>query len=157
QTLTVQVIGDLLNEPDETFFVNLSSATNALIARGQGTATIVNDDPLPALAINDVSVLEGNSGTTPALLTVSLSAASAQTVTVNYAAANGTATAGSDYIAATGRLSFNPGETNKTLMTLVIGDTVNEPDETYFVNLSSATNATLLKAQGIVTILNDDK
>ena len=71
-----------------------------------------------------MSVLhEGNSGTTPAVFTVSLSSASAQTITVNYATADGSAQAGRDYQAATGSLTFNPGETTKTVTVLVNGDT----------------------------------
>src|SRR5439155_14180701 len=99
ETVRIQVMGDALNESDETFFVNLSNATNAVIACAQAVGTIVNDDAAPALAIRNVSVMEGNSGTTSAELTVSLSGASGRTVTVNYATANGTATAGSDYLA----------------------------------------------------------
>src|SRR5207249_3695439 len=130
--------------------------TNATISDGRGVVTILDDDAT-VLAINDVSVVEGNSGTTNAVLTVSLSAASAQTVTVNYATANGTATAGSDYISANGTLTFLPGETSKTITVRVLGDTVYESDETLVVNLSSAVNATIGDAQGVVTILNDDR
>ncbi len=97
KTVTVLVNGDTTNEANETFFVNLSGAANANITDGQGQGTILNDDGAPALSISDVSVTEGNSGTVNAAFTVSLSPASGQTVTVNYATANGTATAGSDY------------------------------------------------------------
>src|SRR5262249_28723575 len=89
KTVTVLVSADTLNEAAETFVVNLSSPTNATLAHGQATGTILNDDPLPALSIGDVSVTEGNSGTTAATFTVSLSAASGQTVTVNFATADG--------------------------------------------------------------------
>ena len=86
--------GERWIEPNETFFVNLSSATNATIADAQGVGTINNDD-LPALCRDhDVTVTEGNSGTTGATFTVSLSAASGLAVTVNYATANGSATGG---------------------------------------------------------------
>src|SRR5439155_961176 len=74
QTVTVQILGDLLNEANETFFVNLSNAVNATIADSQGLGTINDNDAAPALSINDVVVTEGNSGTTNALFTVSLSA-----------------------------------------------------------------------------------
>src|SRR5437667_425987 len=97
QTITVTDLGDVLDELDETILVNLTAATNATISDGQGVVTILDDDAAPVLAINDVSVVVGNSGTTNAVLTVSLSAASAQTVTVNFATANGTALAGADY------------------------------------------------------------
>src|SRR4029453_7635624 len=75
KTITIQVRGDLLNEPDETFFVNLSNPTNALIARGTGIGTIINDDAAAGLTVDDVRVVEGNSGTTNAILTLSLSQA----------------------------------------------------------------------------------
>jgi hypothetical protein len=119
--------------------------------------TIQNDDALPTVSINDVSMAEGNSGTKNFTFTVTLSAASGQTVTMNFATANGTATAGSDYTATSGSLSFAPGTTSKTIAVVVIGDKTKEPDETFFVNLSSVVNATMVKGQGIGTIVNDDK
>ncbi len=92
QTFTVPVAGDTLDEPNETFFVNLSSPSAGLtIEDTQGLGTINDNDPTPSLSINDVSVTEGNSGTTNASFTVTLSAASGQTVTVNHATADGTA------------------------------------------------------------------
>jgi CSLREA domain-containing protein len=112
----------------------------------------------PSLSINDVSVAEGNSGTTNLIFTVTLSAASNLTVNVNYATADGTATtlADNDYQAASGMLSFNPGETTKTITVLVNGDQKFERDETFFVNLTNPVNATISRSQGVGTILNDD-
>jgi len=157
KTITVVVNGDTINEPNETFFVNLSNPVNATIADGQGLGTIINDDtPLPNVAINDVSIGEGNSGTTNAVFTVNLSAASGQIVTVTYSTANGTATAGSDYVATSGTLIFNPGETTKSLAVMINGDTFSEPNETFFVNLTSATNSIIADGQGIGTIVDDD-
>lgn len=155
-TFTVQVNGDTLNEPSETFFVNVTGVTNAVVVDGQGVGTIVNDDPLPSLSIDDVTVVEGNSGTTNAVFTVSLSAASGQTVTVNYATADGTATAPADYTNTSGTLTFTPGQTTRTITVPVIGETVPEANETFFVNLSGATNATISDNQGVGTITNDD-
>jgi hypothetical protein len=155
-TLSVVVNGDASYEPDETFVVNLSSPGNATIAVAQGIGTIVNDDPQPALSINNVNVTEGNSGTSNATFTVTLSASSYQTVTVAYATANGTATAGSDYVAKSGTLTFAPGVTTQTIAVAVNGDTVLEPNETFVVNLTSPGNATIATAQGTGTILNDD-
>lgn len=156
QNITVQVNGDTLNEPDETFFVKLSAPVNATIADGQGLGTIVNDDAQPTLSINDVSVNEGNAGTTNAVFTVTLSQASGKTITVDFATADSTATAGSDYVAASGRLTFAPGETSKNIVVSIIGDTLFEPDETFFVNLLNPVNATIQRSQGIGTIFNDD-
>ena len=70
---------------------------------------------LPAISINDISIPEGDSGTSNFVFTVSLSTATEQTVSVNYSTANNTATAGSDYVATSGTLTFNPGDTTKTI------------------------------------------
>lgn len=155
-TFTVLVNGDALNEPSETFFVNVTNVVNAVVVDGQGVGTIVNDDPLPSLSINDVSVVEGNVGTVNAVFTVTLSAASGQTVSVNYATADGTATQPADYTNTSGTLNFTPGQTTGTITVLVIGETVPEANETFFVNLSGATNATIADNQGQGTITNDD-
>lgn len=120
------------------------------------SATTVTTVQVPALSINDVSLLEGNTGTTSAVFTVSLTTAAALPVSVNFATADGTATAGSDYVAANGTLNFAPGQTNQTINVVVNGDTVGEADETFYVNLSSPLNATLARGQGTGTILNDD-
>jgi hypothetical protein len=112
--------------------------------------------PPPAMAINDVSVVEGNIGTVAATFTVSLSFASTETVTVAYATADGNATAGSDYQAASGTVTFAPGETSKTITVLVTGDRLPEPTETFAVNLSAATNATITDGQGTGTILDNE-
>src|SRR5262249_30447587 len=148
--------GDTLNEADETFTVTLSSPTNATISRAQATGTIINDDPVPSISVADVAVQEGNSGTTPMPFTLALSAASGQTVSVAYATANGTATAGSDYTATSGTATFPAGTTSVVVNVPVIGDTVLEPDETFFLNLSSPVNATIARAQATGTILNDE-
>ncbi|QXW19640.1 autotransporter domain-containing protein [Comamonas aquatica] len=126
---------------------------------GTGAASAASNSvtwALPTLSINDVSNSEGNSGTTTFTFTVTLSAPSAQPVTVNYATANGTAQAGSDYVASSGTLTFSPGQITQMLSVTVYGDTDVEPDETFFVNLSDPSFATLSKPQGVGIILNDD-
>ena len=155
-TFTVQINGDLLNEPSETFFVNVTGVINAVVVDGQGVGTIVNDDPVPSLAIDDVTVVEGNAGIVNAVFTVTLSAASGQTVTVNYATADGTATQPADYTSTSGTLTFTPGQTTRTITVPVIGEVVPEANETFFVNLSGAANATIADNQGVGTITNDD-
>lgn len=155
-TFTVLVNGDALNEPTETFFVNVTNVVNAVVVDGQGTGTIVNDDPLPSLSINDVTVVEGNAGVVNANFTVTLSAPSGQTVSVNYATADGTATAPADYTSLSGALIFSPGQTAQAISVFVNGDVVPEANETFFVNLSGATNATIADNQGVGTITNDD-
>lgn len=157
KTISVAVLGDTTAEGDEDFFVNLSAATGATIADGQGKGTIRNDDTAAvSLSIGDATVTEGNAGTVNAVFTITLSPASTQTVTVDYATANGTATAGSDYTSAAGNLSFAPGTTTKTLTVAVTGDTAVEGNETFFVNLTNPAGASLADAQGQGTITNDD-
>jgi photosystem II stability/assembly factor-like uncharacterized protein len=156
QTISVPIIGDTLNEATEMFFVTLSNAVNATTTGFASTVRILNDDPLPLVSIADVSVTEGNSGTVNAVFNVSLSTASGRALSVGYATANNTATSTSDYVATSGRVTFNAGETLKTITVVVNGDLTNESDETFFVNLSSPANVALGDIQGIGTILNDD-
>jgi hypothetical protein len=112
--------------------------------------------PPPALRISDRTVMEGNTGTASATFTVTLSAPSSQPVTIAYTTGNGTATAGSDYQAASGTLTFAPGETSKTITVPVIGDRLGEPNEMFVVNVSSPTNATLADGHGVGTITDDE-
>uniref|UniRef100_UPI00307636EA beta strand repeat-containing protein n=1 Tax=Oryzifoliimicrobium ureilyticus TaxID=3113724 RepID=UPI00307636EA len=150
-------VADTTVEPDETVIYQVASGSGYSIGSpSSATATIVNDDAYPTLSIGDVSVAEGNSGTTTATFPVTLSAASSQTVTVNYATANGSANAGSDYVARSGTLTFSPGTTTQNVAVTVNGDTTVEPDETFTVTLSGASNATIARATATGTILNDD-
>ena len=130
------VVGDLAVEPTETFFVNLSAPVNATIADAQAVGTIVNDD-IASLAIGSVSLTEGDSGSIAAIFPVTLAAPSYQTITVSYATANATATAGADYTATSGSLTFAPGVVSQTVSVPVLGDTLNEFDETFAVNLTN--------------------
>jgi hypothetical protein len=119
--------------------------------------TVVPASSTPTLSIGDATVTEGNSGTTTATFTVSLSLPSDKTVTVQYATADGSARlADKDYVATSGTLTFAPGEVAKTVAVAVNGDTDPERDEDYFVNLSAPSNANLGKSQGHGVILNDD-
>jgi hypothetical protein len=156
KTITVLVNGDTLDEPIETFFIDLSGATNGTLIDNQGQGTIIDNDPSPSLSINDVSVAEGDAGTTPATFTVTLSAASGRTVTVHYSTADNTAEAGSDFQATSGTLTFNPGDTSRTVSVPINGDTTFEPNETFLVNLTTPTNASIAGAQAVGTIINDD-
>jgi probable HAF family extracellular repeat protein len=156
KTVSVVVNGDRVGEPDETFLVNLSSATGgAFIADGQGVGTIVDDEP--RVSITDVSQNEGNSGTKPFTFTVSLSAASTVSVSLNYATANGSAKAGEDYDAKSGALVFSAGQTSKTVSVDVRGDRKLEGQEVFYLNLSGATGAFLAKSQGTGVVRNDDR
>ena len=112
---------------------------------------------LPSLSIGDVNQNEGNSPTNnTASFTVTLSKASSQSVSVAYAAANGGATAGSDFTATSGTLTIPAGQRIGTISVPIVGDTAFEKDENFVVNLSSPTNATIALGQGVATLLNDD-
>src|SRR5262249_45884383 len=148
--------GDTVYEGNETFNLWLTQASNALINRISGTATIVDDDPSTTISVSDASAQEGNSGLTGLTFTVSLNAASTQTVTVNYPTAGGRATAGTDFQSLSGTLSFAPGQTSKTVTVYAIGDTLIEPNETFTLNLSAPTNASIGRGTGTGTIIDDD-
>jgi len=157
RSVSVPVIGDILDEPNETFFVNLSSPSNAVIVVGQGKGTIVDDDPTPLLSVSDTSVTEGNGGSTNASFLVSLSSPSAATVSVSYSTADNTALAGSDYTATSGSLSFSPGATgSQTVNVPVLGDVLAEPNERFWLVLSNPANALSSDFYGAGTILDDD-
>lgn len=159
KTCTVPVLGNTMVEPNETFVVNLTSPVGATIVDPdfRGLGTILNDDG-PLLSINNVTVTEGNAGTSNFNFTVTLSPAAATNVTVNCVRANGTAVAPGDYTAGTTALTFTPGQTFKTCSVPVVGDTTIEPNETFFVNLTNAVGATIVDPdlRGIGTILNND-
>lgn len=152
QSLVVSFLADTTYEADETLSLNLSTPVNATIADGQGVGTLQNDDPLPALSIADATAVEGGTAS-PA---VSLSNPSAFAISVSYATANGTATAGSDYAAASGLLSFAPGVVSQPIAVTTVADVVYERNETFTIGLSAPTNATISDGTGIVTIPNDD-
>jgi hypothetical protein len=157
-TVTVQVHGDTTVEATENFFLKLDSPTNATIADNSGTGTIINDDStsLPKLSISGFGAAEGNSGSKTFTFKVTLNQISGNTVTVKYATSNGTASSGSDYASKSGTVTFNPGETVKTVSVTVFGDHLHEADETFFVKLSNAVNATISVGTGKGTIKNDD-
>ncbi|HMF13115.1 MAG TPA: Calx-beta domain-containing protein, partial [Gemmataceae bacterium] len=155
--ITIQVKGDLIDEYDENFYVFLSNATVGQITDGQGVGTIVDNDPPPTLKINDVSITEGKRGTKLLTFTVTLTGLTEKYVSVNYATADGTAkTSDHDYQATSGTLYFAPGQTTATFSVVIFGDSRKEPNETFSVNLSGASEATILDGVGIGTILNDD-
>jgi uncharacterized repeat protein (TIGR01451 family) len=160
-TFSVTVNGDTTVEPDETFFVNVSNVNGATVTKGQGVGTIQNDD-LPSLSIDNVTKNESNAGTT-FTFTVSLSSPAPATVTFDIATTDGTAQDGNpvgednDYAAQslTGR-SIPANQQTFTFDVTVNGDTVVEPDETFFVNVTNINGATIADNQGLGTIQNDD-
>ena len=156
KTITVKVNGDTVKEPNETFNVKLSNNDELGVSKGLGTGTIIDDDTQPSISINDVSQVEGNSGQTTFVFNATLSAVSSDTITIGFATAGGTATGNDDYQTVSGTLTFNSGETSKSIGVAVNGDATPEPDETFVVQLSNPVNASIAKAQGTGTIKNDD-
>src|SRR5207247_689799 len=146
----------------ETFHVILSNPGNATIGTGTGTGTITNDDAAPSLSIDNVTLAEGDSGTTNFTFTVSKTGATALAATVDYATADVSATgdtscgAGTDYKSAAGSLNFAAGDTSKTVTVQVCGDNLYEATETFHVILSNPGNATIGTGTGTGTITNDD-
>jgi hypothetical protein len=158
--ITVAYIGDDVAELNETFFLDIDTPTNATIVRNRGSNYIRNDDGPQIFIDNAVTVDEGPAqgapaGTTGQDFTVRLSEASTDTITVDWATLNGTA-GPADYVVANGRLTFAPGETQKTITVQVKGDTLVEPNETYRVRLTRPIYATIADSVGIGYIRNDD-
>lgn len=114
------------------------------------------DEVCITLSITDASMNEGNKDKSNMKFNVTLSKPSSKKVTVHYATQNSTAIAGSDYTAESGSFTFNPGDTKEAINISILGDKTVEPNETFKVNLSNATNATIAKATGTGTIVNDD-
>jgi hypothetical protein len=136
---------------------------NAVVSAANGSLWSTPPPPppvisIPVISISAAAIAEGHAGRRPMVFTVSLSQASTRPVTVRWGMANGTATAGRDYVATAGSLTFAPGQTRRTITALVIGDRTAEADETFRVGLASPVNATLsttaTRANGMIR--NDD-
>jgi uncharacterized repeat protein (TIGR01451 family) len=137
--------------PPGSVFITLTDRRCGLVYQSNSISIAAS-----SLACSDANVTEGNGGTSNAVFTVTLSPPANQTVEVEFATANGTATAGVDYVPNSGTLTFNPRETARLITVQVIGDTVEEASETFFVNLTGATNAIIGDSLGLGTIINDD-
>ena len=152
KSVVVTVSGDLQDEPEEQFAVNLTDPANASIGAGQGIGTIVDDD-IPGVSVSDLSVSEDASTAT---FTVSLPSPAVETMTVDYATIDGTATAGSDYVSTSGTLTFAPGDSIQSVTVPLTGDTIDEADETFVLELTSPAGAVIADGQGIATLTDDD-
>jgi hypothetical protein len=153
---TVQLVGDTTPEPAETFRVYLTSGSAARFLDSEATGTI-NDNDANTISVADTSVPEGDSGTTDRNFTVSLVAPATQTITVEYATSDGTASQPTDYTSASGTLTFNVGDSSKPVPVPIKGDTAVEPDENLTLTLNTPTGgATITDGTGVMTIQNDD-
>src|SRR4051794_29951970 len=104
------------------------------------TSVDVSAQQSPSISVRDVVLVEGNAGTTQATFVVALSGPSSQSISFSFATSNGTAIAGSDYDATAGASAFAPGEVEKPVVVLVNGDTVDELQETFFLDISNVQN-----------------
>ena len=154
-TLNSAIRGNTVVQSNRFFFVNLSAATNATLSRIQAVATILDDD-YRTIAVSNIALVEGNTGTTNAVFNFSLTPASTTPVAVDYQTLDGSAAAGSDYAAHAGTLVFSPGVTNLSLAIPVFGDTLPEMDETFSLLMSQPSGAILAVNNARATIINDD-
>jgi hypothetical protein len=152
-TVSVPVVNDSLIETDENFSLTISTPVAATIGKAAGVATIIDDDSA-VLSIDSVSAVE-TAGTM--MFTVSLSAANLVPVTVDYATADATATAGADYTAIPlTTLTFDPGDVSKTIAVTLLDDADTEGDETFTLTLSNAAGAGVQTAVGVGTITDSE-
>jgi hypothetical protein len=157
RTLGLSVVGDPVDEPNETFQVGLSAPSGATIADGLATVTITDDDPQPVLRLSDCAVTEGTGGSSTCPMSATLSAPSGFTIGADLASASGTATSGIDFTPYAGSVTFPPGQTGPVPAGVgVVSDATAEVDETFVMNVTNVTNAALGNAQATGTILDDD-
>lgn len=157
QTIEVVILNDTMAEPDESFQVTLSNAVGAEIETAVGTGTIIDNDSSPTISVVGQTVTEGDDGNVPLVFTVTLSGQSGQTISVDYSTQDGSAVAGSDFVANSGTVTFFPGETTRVIEVSVIGDTEDENDEAFTIQLTNSVNATIQVAEATGTILDDDE
>ena len=156
KTVRMAILNDTAAEPAQNFFISLSSAVNASIARAAAIATIIDNDApsgTPVVSINDFVVDEADK---QASFVVTLDRPSTGVVSMNYATQNGSALAGSDYTAASGALHFAPGETAKTVKVGLINDTTAETAEAFNLALSGLVGGTVIDAVGTAVIAQND-
>jgi Calx-beta domain len=156
--VAITVVGDTLDESNETFFLRLTAPVGATLADGEGKGTITDNDAPPSVSsVATVTVPEGNSGDTPfASIDVTLSAPSGRLVSVDYSTIDGSASAGSDFDLTAGTLEFAVGQTVGSVTVRILGDDATEGDETFGVDLANPVNATLGAHPTAVTIQDND-
>lgn len=152
----VPVTSDSMHEPDETFFLNLSNPTNVTISDNQGKGTIVNNDPVPTLFFFIGGAAEGDTGLTARTINLQLTNPTYQLVTFSLATGDGTALKGKDYNSSDTTFVIPAEQMSATTSVQIIGDTINEPNETFNLNLYNVSNATVTNAQAQITIIDDE-
>ncbi|MCF3615941.1 FG-GAP-like repeat-containing protein [Planktothrix agardhii 1806] len=155
KTINVPVFGDTKLEAKETFKLLLSQPQNAQLGKKQAIGSITNDD-LAKISIKDTQIIEGDDGKKQAKFTVSLNTKVNQKVEVSYATSDDTAKVGEDYQRTNGKLTFKPNQTQKTILVPILGDTLDEDNETFFLNLSQPKNADLGDKSAIGKITDND-
>ena len=156
--VAVTVVGDTLDEANETFFVRLSAPVGITFSDDEGKGTITDNDAPPSVSsVATLTVPEGNSGDTPvASIDVTLSAVSGKHISVDYTTVDVSALAGTDYIATSGPLDFPAGQTSRSVLVQLVGDDDSEGDETFELDLADPVNATLGAHPTVVTIQDND-
>ncbi len=153
--VSINIIDDNINEPNENFVINLTNPMGATIGDPQGQITIIDNDIAPAitLTVNDITVNE-SAGT--AMLTICASGISTTPITVNYTTLNGSAQAGLDFNNVTGTITIPAGQLCMNITIPIVDDNVQEPTETLFLSLTNPNGATIADPLGQVTILDND-
>jgi hypothetical protein len=160
KNIIVPVVDDNVYEGGETFSLKLSNPSNPsgnivyFLSPESAVVAIIDSDPKPIISVSNITIEEPRFGTAEAVFTVRLTNPTSQTVTVNYATNNGSAVAGSDYLAASGTLTFNPLETTKTVSVKINADALNEGNEAFFLSLTNAVNTANTTGQATVIIRN---
>ena len=155
QHALVTVLGDDIDEPNETMTIQLSSVVGADLGGTEATGTIVNDDGI-TFRVDNVNVLEGDSGMTQAVFTINLLGTLSDEINVAFFTSDLSATAGIDYLARNDTITFHPGQTIQTISVPVIGDLIDEPKESFELNLTVSNSATLSQERIIASIIDND-
>ncbi len=156
KTVTVAVQGNPLHTGNLYFYLNLSAPLNATVNHGSGTGTIIDPTLAPYLNVGDATAVEGAGTAATATFTATLSTASANPVTFRYSTSDGSARAGFDYTATSGTVTMAPGQVTASLTVPILATSVYSASKYFYMNTSTATNATLGTDQGVGTILNSN-
>ena len=161
KTIDIPIVGNTIHEGTETFDVRLQNSVNGRIADATGRGTIIDNDPPVAgpnvARIADAAITEGNSGRRNMEFVVTVTRANNDPVKLSYRTADDSAKSGQDFDAVQGTLTFNAGETRKSIFVPIIGDTLDELDEKFTVELQALQNAVFGDESAIGTIIDDDK